>query len=501
MAIDLSGHTMVIHKKISSSEARYLCSLYGKSLSKNVEISGTDIKIAGINQINMIGSKIPASGNWTYETYIQVNFGRLIKKTKTAMLVLTKSNVNAVIKRLDDIFMKNFAFKEKHRNSADWHMSRLDCGIDLKLGTDDETVLKAYIKALHDSFDGNNSRGVQYSKYIGWDAPEVKEESVTLETAGYQNGNPLYKYNIYYKLLQLKKYAQNHGLILSQDEINEIIDVIRIEKQINDVSKVFGCSNKLASLLDEDATEKVMNNIIKEIKLFFGTGDYLSYEEGVARIYASKYDLQTQNYMGAVYAYTSSNSYSALLEFAEQEIKDKGGSDADVSDKFKEIAQIRKQIEALGVSITSVNNMESKRGVSSLLDDELKARAKPRKKHKFAEIKPVREPSGGIRYMCKPTIQQKDGTRGRTSIASDVGGTREECERKVFEKIRKNLNTYYLSLAGQPTEQIKCCENAYRDYENFRTIVKSKAVIKDIDLILDKISRQIMTKEGECGYE
>ena len=202
MAIDLSGHTMVIHNKISSSEARYLCTLlYGKSLSKNVEISGTDIKIAGINQINITGSKIPDSGIWTYEIYIQVNFGRLIKKTKTAMLVLTKRNVNAVIKRLDDIFNKNFAFKLKHCNASDWHMSRLDCGIDIKLGTDDETVLRAYIKALHDSFDGNNSRGVLYSKYIGWDAPEVKEESITLETAGYKNGNPLYRYNIYYKLL------------------------------------------------------------------------------------------------------------------------------------------------------------------------------------------------------------------------------------------------------------------------------------------------------------
>ena len=56
MTMDLSVHTMVIHNKISSSEARHLCSLYDKSLSKNVELSGKDIKIAGINQINMKGS-------------------------------------------------------------------------------------------------------------------------------------------------------------------------------------------------------------------------------------------------------------------------------------------------------------------------------------------------------------------------------------------------------------------------------------------------------------
>ena len=161
MTIDLSGHTAIIHNKISESEARYLCSLYGKSLSKNTELSGTDIMIAGINQINVIGTKIPDSGIWTYDVQIQVNLGRLIKQTKVAMVVLNKRNVNAIIKRLDEIFTKVFAFKPKHCSSADWHMKRLDCGIDLKLGTDNENVLKAFIKALHTSFDSNNFSLIQ----------------------------------------------------------------------------------------------------------------------------------------------------------------------------------------------------------------------------------------------------------------------------------------------------------------------------------------------------
>lgn len=478
MAIDLSEHTMVIHKKVSPPEARYLCSLYGKSLSKNVEITGTEIKIAGINQINIVGTKIPASGNWIYDVKIQVNVGRLIKQTKVAMLVLNKRNVTAIIKRLNEIFTKIFAFKEKHHDSAEWNIERIDCGIDLKLGTDDEMVLKAIIKALHDSFDSNNYRGVQYSKYKGWDAPEVQYESVTLETAGYQNGNPLYKYNIYYKLLQLVKYAQKHGITLSQEEIDEIKNVIRIEKQIDDVSKVFGCSNKLGTLLDEGVTEKVMNSIIAEIKLFFGTGDYLTYEEGIARIYASKCDLQTQNTMGAVYAYVDSYGYSALLDDVERAIKAKGGTDADVSKKYKEIAKIRKQIEALGISVASVQDMVTIKGISTLLDEELKVRAKPRKKHKFCEIKEVPVESGKTRFMCKPTIYSETGDFKRTTIASSTDGTREECEMNVLKKIRKNLNARFNSFAGQPEEQIKCCEDAMYDCERFNTIVKSKMVQK-----------------------
>lgn len=491
MAIDLSEHTMIIHNRISVSEAHHLCDLYGESLSKNVEISGTAIKIAGINQINISGNKIPESGIWTYDIKIKVNVGRLIKKTNAAMLVLTKQNVQAIIKRLDEIFIGTFAFKSKHVNSSEWHIGRLDCGIDLKLSTDEESVLKSYIKVLHDAFDSNNSRRVQYTQYKGYDAPDVQYESVTLETAGYQNGNPLYKYNIYYKLLQLRKYAKEHGLILSQDEIEEIKDVIRIEKQIDEVSKVFGCSNKLGSLLDEDVTEKVMNSIIKEIKLFFGTGDYLTYDEGIKRIYASDYDLLTKNKMGAVYAYVHNNGYSALLEHCKKKILSQGGTDSEVRKKHKEIVEARKNIEALGMSVASVNEITAMKGISTLLDEELKARAKPRKKHKFSEINPIREPSGGIRYMCKPTLYKADGTRGRTTIASSIGGTREDCEIKVFEHIRKVLNDRFLSLVGKPEEQIKCCECAYEDYSRFRTIVKSKTVIADIDQMLNKISKQI----------
>lgn len=498
MAIDLSEHTMIIRNRISSSEARHLCSLYGESLSKNVELTGTEIKIAGINEITMTGSKIPDTGNWTYEIKIKVNVGRLIKQTKVAMLVLNKRNVNAIIKRLTEIFTKTFGFKQKHCDSAEWHMERIDCGIDLKLGTDDDAVLKAFIMALHTSFDSGNYRGVRYSQYKGYDAPEVQYESVTLETAGYEHGNKLYKYNIYYKLLQLIQKAREHGYTLSQEEIEEAKGVIRIEKQIDDVSKVFGSSNKLATLLNEDVTEKVMDSIIKEMKLFFGTGDYMTYEQGIARIYASDYDITTQNTMGAVYAYADSFGYSALLDDMAQAIKANGGSDDDVSNKHKEIAKIRKQIEALGISVAPVQKVSAMKGISTLLDEELKAKAKPRKKHKFSEIKPVPVESGKQRYMCKPTIYSKTGEFKRTSIAGSVGGTREECETKVFETIRENLNTRYKAFKGQPQEQIKCCEEAVYDYERFRTIVKSKTVRKEIDLMLDKIFTRILLKKGAC---
>ena len=95
-----------------------------------------------------------------------------------------------------------------------------------------------------------------------------------------------------------------------------------------------------------------------------------------------------------------------MLEFVEQQIKSSGGTDDD-SKKHKEIALARKRIESLGISVASVHDMPMMKGISTLLDDELKTRAKPRKKHKFSEINSVKEPSGGIRYMCKPRIVRR----------------------------------------------------------------------------------------------
>lgn len=494
MAVDLSVHTMVIRNRVSSSEASYLCRMFGKSLSKNVEISGSDIKIAGINQINIKGMRIPSSGIWTYDIEIMVNVGRLIGKTNYAMLVLDKHNAKAVVRTLDNILMNKFALKNKHCRSADWHIKRLDCGIDLRLCTDEEAVYRATIKALHDSFDSNNSRGIQYEKYKGYDAPNIRYESITLETSGYQNGKPNYRYNIYHKFRQLQKYALEYGIQLSQDDIDEVKNVIRIEKQIDDVSKILGGGNRLGLLLDEYVTEKVMNTIVKEVRLLFGTGDYLAYDEAVAIIYASEYELQEQNRMAAIYAYVYDNGYPALLDYFKQNVLSHGGTEAVVGDYYKEVAQIRKRIEALGISIASVHSDTSVKGISTVLDEELKAREKPRKKRRFCNIIRVHEKSGNVRYKCNPTLHHADGTTYRPSVSGAVGGSYEDCERKVFEKIRSNLNQNYPSLSGKPEEQIRCCEYAFEEYSNFRTVVKSKAVIKDIDLMLEKITNAIAKK-------
>ena len=102
--------------------------------------------------------------------------------------------------------------------------------------------------------------------------------------------------------------------------------------------------------------------------------------------------------------------------------------------------------------------------------------------------------------MCKPTIYSETGEFKRTSVASSVGGTREECEVNVLKKIRKNLNTRFKSFVGQPEEQIKCCEDALYDCERFSTIVRSKTVQKFLVEAGKQLTEKINEKQEECMY-
>lgn len=509
MEMDLSVHTMCIHRLISGMEAGHICQLYGKTFSKDVLIDGSDIKTAGINQIEIKGTRIPASGKWVYDIRIRVNVGRLVGKTRAAMLVMDQANSEAVIKKLDRYFINVLHLKPKHCMASEWYLSRLDCGIDIRLCTDAGLctdaklcadygiLLQSYMKALHDSFDSANCRGVQYSKYLGYDAPEVKRESVTLQTSGYGSGSPGYRYNIYYKLLQILKHSRKAGMPPSQEEIAEIWDVIRIEKQIDNVSKVLG-KGSLGQLLDGAVRDKVMGGIVREVRLLFGAGDYLPYDQAVREIYSSPCDIRSQNRMGSVYAYVSLHGYPALLDYLSQEITAMGGTEEDVARMKKEVNMARKSLEKMGISVASIEGEQPMKGIVTLLEEESVKRRRQRKKGRFCNIRPCQERSGGIRFKCNPTLHHADGTTFRRSLSGKVGGTREECEMVVFEAIRSNLNENYFSLVGRPGEQMECCVYAREELMGLLTVAADASVREDIRQMIGKIDRRIIKKKMEA---
>ncbi len=473
MAIDLSVHTMKIGIRISPQEQKFLCKKYNFFLSKQPdnslsgEVNHNVIKIAGINQIRIDGYYVPAMGGYTYNLAVTINAGRLIRKTNNAMLVLTKKNVDAIFNKLSTIFDSKWLLTHKHSNPRNWNIKRIDCGIDLKLCTADDEELSAIIRAMHDSFDENNSRGVQLYATDKFDTSDHKNESITLCTAGYLNGGNLnYKYNIYIKLFELIANAKKEGRTLTPEEIAEVKGIIRIEKQIDAVSKIFGRA-KLEVLLDEDRLEKVMDGIVKEINLFFGKETVNDLEKLGASKDVSK--MSVEEILKIDYYYTLIERYGCPEIPAPTISKD-------VLDKLVE----------LGIPFNCQSSERQICSICTLLDDAVRERTKPRKKGKFSKF--VDDPQTG-RLCINPTIFKLDDPKYRIRMRQKVDESREDFELSVFERIRAILNQNYKSATNKDTA-ISVCEHGYKDFSGYSTVVESQIVKEKIKNILMKIEQR-----------
>ena len=58
---------------------------------------------------------------------------------------------------------------------------------------------------------------------------------------------------------------------------------IRFEKQLTSkkIGMLMGSPQKLKLLLDETVSEKVFHDVKTDLEVFFGSGKYVTYEEGI----------------------------------------------------------------------------------------------------------------------------------------------------------------------------------------------------------------------------
>ncbi len=118
MRNDLYAHTIDIHSWISVKEARELCQRYNVKLTNETVITG--VKIAGINQIYLKHNKAYIDGKAIdrYGIEIQLNVGRLLKKSKVGMTVINNKSVTRMIEILNSILSKEFGFNFKHSDAS-----------------------------------------------------------------------------------------------------------------------------------------------------------------------------------------------------------------------------------------------------------------------------------------------------------------------------------------------------------------------------------------------
>jgi len=488
MSLCLQCHTLEISHIIKQDEADMLCRIYNLQYSAHIQILKPNIR--GINTILINRNPIIKDGvctRYIHVMTIQINFGRLLNKSNVAMVDLRKSNVQSMIHILDRIFSQKLHLSAQNSYSEKWKLNRLDCGIDLHMGMYNPEVLKFYIRLLHKGFTKNFH--CDYVPYKGYNKPEVKSESITIANAA-----KTYVYNVYLKILEWIKVKNS----IPQYEIDEIKDVIRIEKQLKNskaLNELTASPKQLSVLLDENSTFNFMDKIIVAMGKLFGTGIHVTYEKGLQIIKDSFYNPNKKLWLQIIYSNVNKFGYSQTIE----NLRNLHGWDEKTC-KSK-MNQWRKQIEALGISIVALpiedveqlgcTQLESITDILQKMSNNNHIR---KSKGKFGSIN---FDIKNKRYKCNFSLYDISGKSKRTSVAAQ---TVRDTEIKILEKLKCNINKNLITCVKDSEKQICYLENiAKRELKNFRTTINDKKMLKRIDDCLNKVDRYIISKKTKIN--
>lgn len=493
MPLCLQCHTLEISHIIKQDEVNTLCRVYNVPYGSDVHIAKPNI--AGINAISISRKPVMRDGilvRHTYTMTLQFNVGRLLKRSNVAMTDLKKNDAKTMIDRLDRILSQKLHLSAQNSNSADWMLGRLDCGIDLHMGIDEPRVLRAYMRLLHKGFTMNCRCG--YTPYKGYDRPEVKSESVTLD-----NMARTFSYNIYYKLLEwLKKNPS-----APQTETAEIWDVIRIEKQLKGsrgLKQLTPDKKRLSALLDESRTFALMGKIVAEVKELFGSGFHVTYDEAIRIIRGSPYGEGEKVRLQVLYASVDTFGY---LGTAERLVKQYGWDEASCR---KMMDECRKKIEALGISIAGLSledvemtGQEKLESIGDILQKQWDAGSVKKSKGTFGGI---RYDAARGRWRCNFRYHDAAGVTHRTTVAGKKGEPKEAVEMKVLGFIRDNMRANMKATAGNPQGQIRCLELAEDEIQRFKETITRKEMLATLDDCIRQIEGRIqksVSKEAQTG--
>lgn len=503
--VDLQAHTLTIHKNpVSEQEAKIVCRICQTAFSDISEVVIPNPLIKGVNEIVITPHKRYVDGVEVapaYDLKILINIGRILGFSGFSMVALSSENVAKLIKKIDRVLSK-LRLNVGNDCSENWHIWRLDSGIDLRLCTDDNNTLREYIRCFHASFNPD-VRGYSYTTYKGYERPEVQYESVTIQ-------NKLGRYNIYYKLQQmLGEYPE----MVTQEVMMETANIIRIEKQLgvieNDgtinpkgLSNAIGKGNPktLKSLLDEEVTEKMLSAVFQDIRLLFGTGDFVPYEEGLEIIRNSRYSETEKRYMELLYKRVEQEgTYKKAVELMHHNCIVAGGN-TDYDDLHKRINILRKKIESLGISVVASHTGKKMDGFDKLIENEVQKNRKPRKKSATGKLIACRQPNRKIRYQSNMTLHLPDGTTKRGTLFGKVGENYDDADYSILCKLRDKMLENRKKLGNDRQAHIQYLQGFLEDLRAYQKLnhcnTMQKNILDAIEQVEDRISRlQIQNNE------
>lgn len=470
-------HTLDITHKISQMEVERIKRKY--RIVKDGDIRITDTGISGINEILVRKNPVYKDGiflKYVYTLKAQVNVAKVINSSSVAMVDISSKNMSKMMGKLQEMFISQLQLDIRNCCMENWTLARIDTGFDLKIPYSRLVELNVYMRLLNHSLNLENNRNCAYYKYKGYDREEKKKESIALE-------NSLYRYNIYYKRKELILKGKRFK---SLDDWDMTDGVIRFEKQMEGkkISKVAGSPQKLGLLLDESISSRIFSDVQADLEVFFGSGKYVSYREGMKIIDGSRYSESMKQFLKIVYTASTNYGFQYFMKDCMEHEQEMGGGDV-----RKDLLDARKKIESLGISVAGLSQDEVQMmGKDTLpninhlvrqikVDKEIK-----REKAHFAKIYLEAK---NKRFRCNPTIHDFDGKGIRKSFA---GGSMEELERTIAQNLYLSLKQNVLQVAdGDIETETRIIQQSLKEFEGFMELAENQRVREIAGTIITKL--------------
>ena len=258
-------HTGTCKHVITLKESNSLKQFFGVDINRPME-DETHFYDKGITKLWI--QQTPTKRGLKCYLFMQINFTRVLGIGTHKIMPYSIANVKKAVKAVNKV-LKLLPLLDKNNKFQDWTVERIDTAFDIR-----EQNTPLLMQLLNDSLD--LSKRIKQCERL----PIPNKTPEQLKSESMRFGNDSYVYNGYVKLAEVLEKAEKNGRTVSQEEIEEVQDILRIERQNHKSAvKELLPHKKVNDLTNANVHDDILKTMISEMETFFGKGDFYSWKQ------------------------------------------------------------------------------------------------------------------------------------------------------------------------------------------------------------------------------
>lgn len=484
MSLYVQVHTLKIKRRISVGEVGRICRTFSipeiYDSENQLYISPTGCR--GIKNIcieKQLKWRGGQANGFQYSVELEINVVKLLNKAEVSMAEISPANAKEMYNKVNDYLVKILQLDVRNCKSRKWTLVDLHCGFDVRVPDADIDKIPFIIRAMNRSLSLDNRNSCWIPKNAIYLNGQEKYESLRFE-------NTLYTYNIYYKYQEIV----NKGIVVTPQGLQEAKNTIRIEMQMNShgVGKKVGSPQEFGLLESIAVSNKLLQMVCRDMKTFFCTGAYVSYEDAMALIDASSFSQDEKQYMKIIYT----GAYKFNLHPFVDDVWRAGIKEGLPPLQIKNhIRNVVKQLDSLGIAVGGLSQAEllqiqvsQVENINTYIDMMFVPAVKSGGKGAFSKIALMKD---GTRWKCQPVLKDYKGIGQRyqkTGITPAV--VEKKILKLIYEVMKENL-----SKVSTPEEQNCILLQTKDEAERYATVIHTKQGMADVCEFLDRLTKMI----------